>query len=131
GRNSVAVDSPCTRCLVHQRGQQEISTVLNRRHGNEDDSGNHSGFASHRFSLDTLGRNPCWMSRAEQRSLNRADVLGHRKSNQWSLSDDALEKARRGSFDVAKYLDSSPSFWWQGIPLRKRRSRAHTYWRDR
>jgi len=23
---------------------------------------------------------------------------------------------------MAKYLDSSPSFWWQGIPLRKRRS---------
>src|SRR5438552_6827905 len=70
--------------LVHQRGQQEISTVLNRRYGNEDDPGHHSGFASHRFSLDTLGRDPCWMSRAEQRSLNRADVLGHRKSNQWS-----------------------------------------------
>src|SRR5439155_15372358 len=108
---------------------KKISTVLNRRHGNEDDPRHHSGFASHRLSLDSLRRDPSSMSRAQQRSLNRADMFGHRNSNQWSLNDDALEKARRGNFHMAEYLDSSPSLWWQGIPLRKCGSRTRAYWR--
>ena len=35
-----------TTALVHQRGEQEIPAVLNRRHRNEDDPGHHSGFAT-------------------------------------------------------------------------------------
>src|SRR5437870_13547577 len=48
-----------TASFVHQRGQQKIPAVLNRRYGDEDDPGHHSGFASHRFSLDTsISRGP-------------------------------------------------------------------------
>ena len=38
------------------------------------------------------------------------------------LNDDALEKARRGSFDVAKHIGLSAPLRRKGIPLRKRRS---------
>jgi hypothetical protein len=37
--------------LAHQRSQQKIPTILNRRHGDEDDPGHQSGFASHSFSF--------------------------------------------------------------------------------
>jgi hypothetical protein len=39
--------------LIHQRGQQKISTVLDPRHGNENDPGHQSGFASQSFPFDT------------------------------------------------------------------------------
>src|SRR6266567_5507452 len=40
-----------TAALVYQRSQKKISTVLNRRHRNEDNSGHQSGFASHSSSF--------------------------------------------------------------------------------
>jgi hypothetical protein len=43
------VDVPAA--LGHQRGQQKISTVLNRWDGDEDDPGHYSGFASHKLSF--------------------------------------------------------------------------------
>ena len=42
--------------------------------------------------------------------------------------DEPLEEARSRSFHMAEYLDPSPPFWREGIPIPKRGSRTYAHW---
>jgi hypothetical protein len=101
--------------LVHQRSQQEISTVLNRRHGDEDDAAHHSGFASHGFSSNEavrlVIRLTLWMNRTQVWSPNQGAEFSHRR-NQMEFARKLEEEVK----PVVKSFNPPASIRRQRIP---------------
>jgi hypothetical protein len=60
-----------TAALVHQRGEQKITAVLNCGYSDENNPGHHSRIASHGILLGRSLDVASWMRESEKQSLNR------------------------------------------------------------